>query len=70
LNRWINTKALNGFEMVSITGSLAWKNRQSSIHIHGVASGGRFQAYSGRMLEFEVTTRPMKITVIAHQCRL
>jgi len=56
--------------MVSITGSLAWKNRQSSIHIHGVASGGRFQAYSGRMLEFEVTTRPMKITVIAHQCRL
>jgi hypothetical protein len=38
--------------------------------MHGVASDGTFQAYRGHILNFEVSTRQMEITVIAHQRRL
>ena len=63
-------KVLNNVEMAIITGSLAWKNDQPSIHMHGVAGDATFQAYGGHILDFEVTTGSMEITVIVHPRRL
>lgn len=65
-----DAKILNSVEMASITGSVAWKNGQPSIHMHGVAGDATFQAYGGHILDFEVTTGSMEITVIVHQRRL
>ena len=65
-----DSKLLNNVEMASITGSLAWKNNQPSIHMHGVAGDATFKAYGGQILDFEVTTGSMEITVIVHPRRL
>ena len=65
-----DAKTLNSVEMASVTGSVAWKNDQPSIHMHGVAGDATFQAYGGHILDFEVTTGSMEITVIVHQRRL
>ncbi|MNR95430.1 hypothetical protein D3C72_265620 [compost metagenome] len=65
-----DAKTFSNVEMASITGSVAWKNDQPSIHMHGVAGDATFQAYGGHILDFEVTTGSMEITVIVHQRRL
>ncbi|MFJ3487789.1 PPC domain-containing DNA-binding protein [Pseudomonas sp. NPDC090202] len=65
-----DAKTFSNVEMASITGSLAWKNDQPSIHMHGVAGDASFQAYGGHILDFEVTTGSMEITVIVHPKRL
>jgi predicted DNA-binding protein with PD1-like motif len=65
-----DSKTLDSVEMASITGSIAWKEGQPSIHVHGVAGDATFQAYGGHMLDFEVTTGSMEITVIVHAQRL
>ncbi|BCX68822.1 PPC domain-containing DNA-binding protein [Pseudomonas izuensis] len=65
-----DARVFNSVEMASITGSVAWKNDQPSIHMHGVAGDSTFQAYGGHILDFEVTTGSMEITVIVHPRRL
>lgn len=65
-----DAKTFSNVEMANITGSVAWKNDQPSIHMHGVAGDATFQAYGGHILDFEVTTGSMEITVILHQRRL
>ncbi|MFK3970852.1 PPC domain-containing DNA-binding protein [Pseudomonas sp. NPDC087358] len=65
-----DTRVYSNMEMASITGSLAWKNDQPSIHMHGVAGDASFQAYGGHILDFDVTTGSMELTVIVHPKRL
>jgi predicted DNA-binding protein with PD1-like motif len=65
-----DAKTFNSVEMASVTGSVAWKNDQPSIHMHGVAGDATFQAYGGHILDFEVTTGSMELTVIVHPRRL
>lgn len=65
-----DAKTFSNMEMASITGSVAWKDGQPSIHMHGVAGDATFQAYGGHMLDFEVTTGSMELTVIVHPKRL
>ncbi|MDR7284348.1 putative DNA-binding protein with PD1-like motif [Pseudomonas corrugata] len=65
-----DARTFNSVEMASLTGSVAWKNDQPSIHMHGVAGDATFQAYGGHILDFEVTTGSMEITVIVHPRRL
>ena len=65
-----DSKTFNGVEIASINGSLAWKDDQPSIHMHGVAGDASFQAYGGHILDFDVTTGSMEITVIVHPRRL
>lgn len=65
-----DSRIFQNVEMANITGSLAWKKDQPSIHMHGVAGDSSFQAYGGHILDFEVTTGSMEITVIVHDRKL
>lgn len=65
-----DTKTFSNVEMANITGSLAWKNDEPSIHMHGVAGDANFQAHGGHILDLDVTTGSLEITVIVHQRRL
>jgi predicted DNA-binding protein with PD1-like motif len=65
-----DAKTFNSVEISSINGSVAWKDGQPSIHMHGVAGDASFQAYGGHILDFEVTTGSMEITLVVHPRRL
>jgi len=56
--------------MGSIVGSVAWKEGEPSIHAHGVAGDSNFNAYGGHLLDLEVGTGSMGITLFVHQKRL
>lgn len=65
-----DSKVFERVEMASIIGSLAWKEGKPSIHMHGVAGGSSFQAYGGHILDLEVATGSLEMTVIVHDRRL
>ncbi|WP_397453745.1 PPC domain-containing DNA-binding protein [Pseudomonas sp. NA-150] len=65
-----DAQTFQNVEMASFTGSLAWKGDQPSIHLHGVAGDSSFQAHGGHILDFDVTTGSMEITVIVHDQHL
>lgn len=41
-------------EIVSLSGSLAWRNGQPSLHLHGAFAGHNMQTYGGHVKELEV----------------
>jgi uncharacterized protein len=57
-------------ELASMTGTIAWQNGKPSIHAHGVVSDATFAAVGGHVLELEVGTGSLEITVTAHDQRL
>lgn len=65
-----DAKTFRNVEMGSIVGSVAWKEGKPSIHIHGVAGDSNFNAYGGHLLNLEVGTGSMEITLNTHAKRL
>ncbi|VVE15520.1 hypothetical protein PEP31012_02865 [Pandoraea eparura] len=65
-----DSKTFRNVEMASIVGSVAWKEGKPSIHIHGIAGDSTFSAYGGHLLDLEVGTGSMEITLNVHQKRL
>lgn len=65
-----DAKTFRNVEMGSIAGSVAWKEGKPSIHIHGIAGDSNFNAYGGHLLDLEVGTGSMEITLNVHQKRL
>jgi len=63
-------RTFRNVEMGSLTGSVAWKEGKPSIHIHGVAGDSTFAAYGGHLLDLEVGTGSLEITLIVHDKRL
>ena len=61
-----NPKTFNKVEMGSLTGSIAWKEGKPSIHIHGVATDDKFNAYGGHILALKVGTGSMEIYITTH----
>ena len=57
-------------EMASLTGSIAWKEGQPSIHAHATVAGGDFTAVGGLILAARVGTGSVEVTVIRHEKRL
>ena len=57
-------------EMASITGTLAWKDGQPSVHAHGVACDHSFAAVGGHLLALEVGTGSLEITITTHLRKL
>jgi uncharacterized protein len=57
-------------EIGSMVGSVAWKEGEPSIHAHAVAAGKDFLAYGGHLLDLEVSTGSMEITLLRHEKRL
>ena len=58
-----NPKTFNKVEMGSLTGSIAWSEGKPSLHIHGVATDDKFNAYGGHILALKVGTGSMEIYV-------
>lgn len=56
-------KTFNKVEMGSITGSIAWSGDKPSIHMHGVATDDKFDAYGGHVLGLKVGTGSMEIYI-------
>ena len=65
-----NPKTFNKVEMGSLTGSIAWKEGKPSVHIHGVATDDKFNAYGGHILALKVGTGSMEIYITIHSEKL
>lgn len=65
-----NPKTFNKVEMGSLTGSIAWSEGKPSLHIHGVATDDKFQAYGGHILALKVGTGSMEIYITVNQEKL
>jgi predicted DNA-binding protein with PD1-like motif len=63
-------QAFRDMEMASLTGSIAWKDGQPALHLHGVAAGSDFTARGGHLLALEVGTGSVEITITLHAQRL
>ncbi|OCK50391.1 DNA-binding protein [Chryseobacterium sp. CBo1] len=58
-----NPKTFKKVEMGSLTGSIAWNEKGPSIHVHGVATDDKFNAYGGHILSLHVGTGSMEIYI-------
>lgn len=65
-----NPKKFERVEMGSLNGSIAWSEGKPSLHIHGVATDDKFNAYGGHLLSLVVGTGSMEITVLVHNQKL
>lgn len=65
-----NPKTFNKVEMGSLTGSIAWNEKGPSIHLHGVATDEKFNAYGGHILSLRVGTGSMEIYIIINDQKL
>jgi len=63
-------RTFENVELVTMTGTIAWQNGKPSLHAHGVISGADFAASGGHLLELEVGTGSMELTIITHEQRL
>jgi uncharacterized protein len=59
-------RTFDSVEVASLTGTIAWKDDEPSIHAHGVAADEEFQAKGGHLLDLMVGTGSMEITIILH----
>ena len=55
-----------GVELVSMHGTIAWKNDSPSIHAHGVVADKTFQAFGGHILNATVGTGSVEILITLH----
>lgn len=65
-----NPKTFNKVEMGSLTGSIAWSGDKPSLHIHGVATDDKFDAYGGHILALKVGTGSMEVYIILNNEKL
>lgn len=65
-----NPKTFNKVEMGNLTGSIAWNEKGPSIHVHGVATDEKFNAYGGHILSLHVGTSSMEVYVILNDKKL
>jgi predicted DNA-binding protein with PD1-like motif len=63
-------RTFDSVEVAGLTGTIAWKNDEPSIHAHGVVSDEEFQARGGHLLDLMVGTGSMEITITLHDTPL
>jgi predicted DNA-binding protein with PD1-like motif len=63
-------KTYNNMELASLTGSIAWQNGKPSIHAHGTTTGADYVASGGHILDLEVGTGSIEITILRHEQKL
>ncbi|MGA0558404.1 PPC domain-containing DNA-binding protein [Larkinella sp. VNQ87] len=59
-------KEFQDVELSSMQGSIAWQDQKPSLHVHGVVTDKRFQAYGGHMLAATVGTGSVEILITVH----
>jgi uncharacterized protein len=60
-------KDFKSVELVSMHGTIAWKNDSTSIHAHGVVADKTFQAFGGHILKGKVGTGSAEILIMVHE---
>lgn len=65
-----NPKTFHRVEMGNLTGSIAWNEKGPSIHVHGIATDDRFQAYGGHILSLHVGTGSMELYITMNNKKL
>ena len=60
-------KDFKNVELVSMSGTIAWKNDSTSIHAHGVVADKTFQAFGGHILKGKVGTGSAEILITVHE---
>lgn len=65
-----NPKTLRKVEMGNLTGSIAWNEDKPSLHIHGIATDEKFNAYGGHILSLQVGTGSMEIYITTNSEKL
>jgi predicted DNA-binding protein with PD1-like motif len=53
-------------ELVSMHGTIAWKDGKPSIHAHGVIADKSFQSFGGHILDAIVSTGSVEILIVVH----
>jgi predicted DNA-binding protein with PD1-like motif len=61
-----NPRDFKSVELVSMHGTIAWKNDSTSIHAHGVIADKTFQAFGGHILNATVGTGSVEILITVH----
>lgn len=57
-------------EIANLSGTIAWEDGRPSIHAHGTATDSEFKAVGGHLLELEVGTGSMELTILVRDTRL
>lgn len=65
-----NPKTFKKVEMGSLTGSIAWNEKGPSIHVHGIATDDKFNAFGGHILSLHVGTGSMEIYITVNDKKL
>lgn len=65
-----NPKTFKKVEMGSLTGSIAWNEKDPSIHLHGIATDEKFNAFGGHILSLHVGTGSMEIYITVNDKKL
>jgi len=65
-----NPKTFKKVEMGSLTGSIAWNEKGPSIHLHGIATDEKFNAFGGHILSLHVGTGSMEIYITVNDKKL
>nr|WP_294924363.1 PPC domain-containing DNA-binding protein [uncultured Flavobacterium sp.] len=65
-----NPKTFYKVEMGNLTGSIAWNEDKPSLHIHGIATDEKFNAYGGHILSLKVGTGSMEIYITTNSEKL
>lgn len=63
-------KEFKAMELASLNGSIAWEDKQPSIHAHGVLIDSEFQAHGGHILDMQVGSGSVEITITVHVDKL
>lgn len=58
-----NQRTFYKVEMANLTGSIAWNDDKPSLHIHGIATDDKFNAYGGHILSLKVGPGSMEIYI-------
>ena len=64
------SKKFRAGELASMQGTLAWQNEKPSIHVHGLITNKKFNAYGGHILSANVGTGTLEVLIILHDKKL
>lgn len=57
-------KKFGASEVASLNGSIAWQEGKTSVHVHGVITGKRFNAHGGHILSAVVAKGSLELMII------
>ena len=63
-------RTMTDLELTNLTGTLAWKDGEPAIHLHGTAGDDSFRTFGGHLLALEVGRGSLEISVTVIPTRL